>query len=358
MKLRYWLFCCFTLAGLVGHAQDVHYSYYQFAPTVVNPALTGAYYGNIRATAIHRGQWFNVGPAEGSNDGFTSTSLLVDGNLPFGFRKNDWISVGINLLIEGNTAGFFGLKRSFSGLSASYHFSLSEKNNSVLTAGLKYGTYGLGFTTNQSGQTGNMLENGVGFTEDQDNQSRFSQNENKDDTNDFMFGLMLTTPVGDKSDIRIGIAADHFLEPRLTQDTTSTPVPNNQGEVLTRRLNAFVQYYTDINDQLTFNPSIVYQSMGKASNILFQGLISYTPNNKQDITLNAGLGVRVADNMDVPIYIGADFKDWRVGLAFDTNVSGLTQATSNAGAYELAVTRIFSWEKKAKINPKFICPRL
>ena len=62
--------------------------------------------------------------------------------------------------------------------------------------------------------------------------------------------------------------------------------------------------------------------------------------------------------MDIPFYAGADFNDWRVGLAFDANVSGLTQATSNAGAYELVVSKIFSWKKKVKVEPIFICPRL
>ena len=98
--------------------------------------------------------------------------------------------------------------------------------------------------------------------------------------------------------------------------------------------------------------------MGAANNILLQSLFSYHHNEKKDIHLNFGVGVRVASNMDIPIYLGADFKDWRVGLSFDLNVSGLAASTNNAGAYELGISKIFKWDKKAKVNPKLICPRL
>ncbi|MGA0231489.1 MAG: PorP/SprF family type IX secretion system membrane protein [Saprospiraceae bacterium] len=364
MKLRY-IFVLLAFLGLCElDGQDVHYSYYQFAPTIISPAFTGAYYGNIRATAITRGQWFNVrAPQENGNQGFSSTSLFVDGNLPFGLKEDDWISLGINILIEGNTAGIFDTKRSFNGLSAAYHLSLSKKANSVLTASFKYGSYGLGFTPNSSANSPWSLQNGVGIQDDDDFTNMISGISNngdiQDNANDLAIGFMLTTPVGKNSDMRIGIASDHLLQPRLKQDTTSNTGPNvGQGDRLTRRFNAYVQYFTDLSEKLTLNPSIVYQGMGPAKNILLQGLIGYTPNPSQDVTLNFGLGVRIADNMDVPIYVGADFKDWRVGLAFDTNVSGLTTATGNAGAYELAVSKIFSWEKKTKVNPKFICPRL
>lgn len=367
MKFRHLIFPFLVLLSLNIKAQDVHYSYYQFAPAIVNPALTGAFYGNIRATGITRGQWFNVrNPLETGNQGFTSTSLMVDGNLPFGLRDGDWVSLGINLLFEGNTAGVIDTRRSFNGISAAYHLSLSKKEHSVLTAGIKYGTYGLAFSQGGNVITPSSLQQGIAGQDDNDVQNLFTgadmNGQIRDETNDFMFGLMLETPVGKDADIRIGIASDHFLEPRLRQDTTSMGGPNPQPKTsvdrISRRLNAFVQYFTDINEKITLNPSILYQSMGQASNLLFQGLVSYRPNPKKDISFNFGLGVRFADNMDVPFYLGADYKDWRVGLAFDTNVSGLTQATSNAGAYELAVTKVFSWEKKAEVKPIFICPRL
>lgn len=347
---------CFQLSS-----QDVHFSYYQFAPTVVNPAFTGAYYGNFRVTAITRGQWVNVmAPNVNSNDGFTTTNLLIDGNLPFKIRKSDWVSAGINLLVEGSTAGVADYKRSFGGLSAAYHMVLSEKKNNILTASIKYGSYGVAYANVLNLITPRLV--GDSSAQDQDKQNLKDENSNpdgsKDSANDWTFGLLYTTPVGKSSDLRIGVAFDHLLAPKLgtpPPDSTATLDDRNN---LDRRLNIVAQYYTDLTDKMTFNPSVLYQSIGSASNLLFQGLFGYTPNPKKDMTFNFGLGVRLADNMDVPFYLGFDFNSWRVGMAFDANINGLTQATSRAGAYELCVSKIISWQKKVSVEPIFICPRL
>lgn len=366
MKYRYLLSFIIALFCFQLQSQDVHFSYYQFAPTVVNPALTGAFYGNIRATALHRGQWNNVrANPDGGRDGFNTTSLLIDGNLPFGFKKGDWVSAGINIMMEGNTAGVIDMKRSFNGLSLAYHMVLSKKTNNILTFSLKYGKYGQGFNSQGAEFSSPQLLANPGADDlDVNNipQAQSGDNNVTQDANDWMVGFMYTTPVGDASDMRIGLAFDHLLQPQIGQNPNQggggNPPIADTRVALDRRMNAFIQYYTDINEKTTLNPSLVYQSVGGYSNILLQGLVGFTPNASKDFTFNFGLGVRLADNMDVPFYVGADFKDWRVGLAFDTNVSGLTQATGNAGAYELAVSKIFSWQKKVKVDPVFICPRL
>lgn len=370
MKLRQLLIVCIGFMTLSLQAQDVHFSYYQFAPSTINPALTGAFYGNIRATALMRGQWSNVRfPSEESNNGFSTRTIFLDGNIPFGLKKGDWISAGLNILMEGNTAGVLNTKRGFSGFSVAYHLTMGKKQSSILTAGLKYGSYSLGFQESPDATTPNMFANQTPDDEDLNNLAggQGSQGQDpKDDTNDFHFGLMLTTPMGKNSDLRIGLSMDHLLAPRFTQAQTNTnpnpnptPTPNiNTRAQLERRINFFAQFYTQLNAKLTWNPSLVYIRMGPANNILVQSMFSYQHNPNKDIIFNFGVGARLADNMDIPLYLGVDYKDWRVGLAFDTNLSGLAAATSNAGGFEIGISKIFKWNKKAAVNPKFICPRL
>ena len=369
MKLRQLLISTLCLLSISLYSQDAHFSYYQFAPATINPALTGAFYGNIRATALMRGQWYNVNfPQQNGNNGFSTRTIFVDGNIPFGLKEGDWISAGINLLMEGNTAGAVDTRRGFSGFSVAYHLTMGKDKSTILTAGVKYGSYSLAFNNTGSATTPFTVSQGAEISEDADYQTAITgaddMNNITDNTNDFHLGFMLTTPVGKSSDLRIGLSSDHLLAPRLESNVNNMgggmqpPIPNLQGAQIERRINAFVQLYTDLSNKITYNPSIVYQSMGAASNILLQNLFSYTHNPNSDIVFNFGLGVRLADNMDVPFYVGVDYKDWRVGLSFDTNVSGLTQATSNAGAYELGISKIFKWNKKAQVKPKFICPRL
>jgi len=342
-------------------AQDVHFSYYQFAPSTVSPALTGAYYGNIRATVLRRSQWFNIGGD--SHDGFNTLNLLLDGNIPFGLKEGDWISVGMNLMKEEKTAGIAKLRRGFSGLSAAYHLTLGKQQASVFTISAKYGKYSNVFQNDVTTISQANVESGdfMGAFVDSD-EMKFQliaaeNGEVTEDSNDIHLGFMYSTPVGKQSDLRIGFSSDHLLAPRLNSQIDSI-TGQTTGARIDRRINGFIQYYTDLNSKLTFNPTLLYQKMGSASNLLLQGLFSYHHNKSKDLYLNFGLGVRVASNMDIPIYLGADFKDWRIGLSFDLNVSGLSGSTNNAGAYELGISKIFKWNKKAEAKPKLICPRL
>lgn len=366
IKQSFLLLLCFLSIKL--SAQDAHFSYYQFAPTVVNPSFTGAYYGNIRATILRRSQWFNVGNS--GNDGFNTVNLLLDGNLPFGLKEGDWVSLGLNMLQEDQSlalvnasAGILDMTRGYQGFSAAYHMTMGKKSPAVMTFSAKYGTYKIGFGngTNINSITGSNLENGSidGAIVDADEQRVQGLMADMDarvnsDTKDIQIGVMYTTPVGKTSDMRMGISFDHLMNPGIDTILGAGFTENK----IDRRINGFIQYYTDINDKLTFNPTILYQKMGAASNLLLQSLFSYHHNKSKDLFLNFGVGVRLASNMDIPIYLGADFKDWRIGLSFDLNMSGLANATNNAGAYELGISKIFKWDKKAEVKPKLICPRL
>jgi hypothetical protein len=169
---------------------------------------------------------------------------------------------------------------------------------------------------------------------------------------------MYTTPVGKKADLRIGISTDHLLSPRLGNPALDTIPGVNTRQNLDRRFNVFAQYYVSLSNRVVLNPTVLYMSTANANVLLLQGLISYLVNPEKDFTLNGGIGWRVNDNMDIPIFLGADWKDWRFGLTYDTNVIGLTQANGTFGAIELGATKVINWEKKAVVKPKYVCPRL
>ncbi|MBT8232369.1 MAG: PorP/SprF family type IX secretion system membrane protein [Saprospiraceae bacterium] len=364
IKQSFLAILCFLSISM--SAQDAHFSYYQFAPSTVSPALTGSFYGNIRATIIRRSQWFNIG--SNGNDGFNTMNVLLDGNIPFGLKEGDWISFGINMLSENTgliaepTAGILDMRRGFAGLSGAYHLTLGKKQTKVLTIAAKYGKYSNGYNGNGVSLSPSNIVNGqmASFEDVDEMDLKIGQNQDGEvieDTNDIHLGFMYTTPMGKSSDLRIGISSDHLFAPRLNSQL-DTLTGQQVGAKIDRRINGFIQLYTDLNPRLVFNPTLLYQKMGAASNLLLQGLFSYQHNKKKEIYLNFGLGVRVASNMDVPIYLGADYKDWRVGLSFDLNLTGLSGATSNAGAFELGISKIFKWNKKAEVKPKLICPRL
>jgi len=361
MRLRYILLLMIGLASSAAMSQDFHNTYWQFAPVEVNPAFTGAFYGNLRINGIGRNQGRNT--ANGNNiesdagrNEFNDLSLAVDGSLPFGLKDTDWVSLGIN--VSRSTVGAGQFKRNFAGIAAAYHLSLNKDQTSVFSLGLKYGSYSTSFGSNEDFISPLEL---TGVTDP--NLSNFLSGEDSElSSNDFMVGAIFTTPIGDNSDLRIGIATDHLLSPELGVPSIDSsgmmPPIRIPAEQLKRRLNVFAQYYVSLSDKVVFNPTVLYMTTDNASVILMQGLFSYMLNAEKEIILNAGIGVRLNDNADVPLFLGADWKDWRFGLSYDTNIAGLTPSNGTFGALELAVSKIISWEKKATVKPKFVCPRL
>jgi len=383
MKFKHVIFSLIFLSVGSLSAQDFHNTYWQFAPNIISPTFTGAFYGNIRVNAIGRNQArpiVNLTPVldgddmniRGNQKGqeFNDVSIGIDGNIPFGFTDGDWVSAGMNL--SQSTVGAQNFKRSYTGLSLAYHMSLNKAQSKVFTIGLKYGSYSTNFdpsdlpvTSTPETLAGNLDDNDLSNFLEQ--YAENDQGGNALNTNDWMLGFMYTTPVGKDADLRIGIASDHLLNPRLmtngnmVQDTTITPpIPTGPQTIkrLNRRFNAFVQYYYSMSDRMVWNPTILYQSTSNANQILIQSLFKFLVNEEKEFTFTAGLGVRINSSMDVPIFIGADYKDWQFGLSYDTNVTGLTQANSTFGALELGASKLINWQKPANVDPKFICPRL
>jgi len=374
MKLRFIIFSFVLLSMGSLSAQDFHNTYWQFAPNIISPTFTGAFYGNLRVNVIGRNQGRplvatpdnlandpNANIPNQTGNEFNDISLGLDGNIPFGFRKNDWVSAGINY--SRSQVGAAGFRRQYTGLSLAYHLSLNKKQTQIFTVGLKYGSYSTGFnigdedpitpvsiTGGQDITLENFIQNGRPMGNNPTN-SNIS-------VNDWMLGFMYTTPVGKDADLRIGIASDHLLAPQLQIQNDTLPGGQNTRTQLNRRFNAFMQYYYSVSDNLVWNPTILYQATSNGNQILLQSLFSILVNEEKEFTFNAGVGIRLNNSMDIPLFLGADYKDWRFGLSYDTNVTGLTQANSTFGALELGATKIINWNKKAVVKPKFVCPRL
>lgn len=356
MKLKHGLLSLFCFLTIHLTAQDFQYSYWQMTPISYNPAYTGAFYGNLRVSGLIRDQWRTVTV---SGQEYQTISLGFDGNIPFGLKDTDWISAGMN--IARDQSGISQFKHTFSGLSLAYHLTLGKKAETILTIGGKYGSYSKGPIKQADYLTSFNIQDAN--TQDQDLNSLTLTDPTSDfalvSSNDLMLGVMLFSPMGKTSAIRVGLAMDHVLKPDLsvTRDSMNVGGPQTLRDELDRRINVHAQLYTDISDRVTLTSTILYQKMGPASNILVQGMVSYAHNPQKEIYLNGGVGLRLADNSFIPVYFGVDVKDWRFGLSYSINMSGFSQM-AREGGFELAASKIFSWNKKTKVKPKFVCPRL
>jgi hypothetical protein len=100
----------------------------------------------------------------------------------------------------------------------------------------------------------------------------------------------------------------------------------------------------------------MYQRTSNNQVLVAQTKMSYLASEAKGIYVNAGLGYRVGDA--IQILVGADVKDVKVQLGYDVNVNGLIGATNSVGAFELAVSYIGKVYKKPKVDATKVCPRL
>ena len=130
----------FTRAGLIlalalsaqtVQAQDVHFTQFDATPMIVNPAYTGAFSGQWRASGIYRNQWRSVTVP------FVTYAASFDAPIVQDLTVDDYLAAGIQLYNDragdGNLSNFSGL------VSVAYHKFLGANVDKSLTVGLQGG---------------------------------------------------------------------------------------------------------------------------------------------------------------------------------------------------------------------------
>lgn len=343
-KLLNSLFFIFIFSGSA-FSQDIHFTMWDMAPLTVNPAFTGAYSGSFRVGGIYRDQWRGLG-----NANFSTPSGMIDAPIIRGFRKNDWVGIGI--MMYQDRAGTFRLGTSSQQLSAAYHLGLNKKATSTLTLGFQGGSVTRNF---EIGPRANLI---VAPEEN----SEFGGDADKTYT-DYKAGLLFKTEMGKKSDLAIGFSVGHLTNPLYslpavtpsdTMGQGSNP-PNFQGGPHRRPIMTqfHAQYNQKMTDKWTLSPQLLFQTQGNATEFSAQIWNGFDLSEKYDF--RAGLGYRVADTPDATLLLGVDYKEnVRVTAAWDYNLGELA---GNNG-FEIAAHYIIKIFKKPDIDPTILCPKL
>lgn len=332
-------------------SQDLHYTNYQFTPLYFNPANTGAFYGSYRLSAIYRDQFRSF-----LGEAYQTANLSVDSPILKGFGDHHWIGVGINLY--NDRAGAISFRNSGLAGSAAYHISGDKNYTNVFTIGVQYGF---------SQRTIDASRARFGDTQSSSSEDLMLLQNLNGNYSDLNIGLGFRSNFSEKSSFHIGAAVMHILQPSFRAN--GSPTNNN----ISRRLNFDANLRTAISDNFTLIPATYISFQENSQNIAFQlnGALTLNKkqkkkksrsrsaepeNNKPPITLNLGLGHRVGDA--IQFLFGTTYKGWDIGLAYDLTTSSANAYNNGFGGIELGVTRIISVEKKPKMVPALLCPRL
>ncbi|MES2629914.1 MAG: PorP/SprF family type IX secretion system membrane protein [Bacteroidota bacterium] len=306
------------LLGYTATAQDIHFSQFRQSPLTLNPANTGATFGDFRVGANYRSQWGKV-----LDKPINTISLGFD--KPFFLGNNDRIGFGI--VAVNDQAGDLGFNTNRVALSGSYIKLLGYQE---IRVGL------------QAAYTIRSIDNKLSFPEG------FNRVTGEFDPSltamepltklssgffDANLGIAWAAQFG-KFRPEVGLAGFHLNGPKETFFA--------QSDRIAVKTVAHASFKYFINKQFFVDPNFLIVSQAKAKNIILgvNGGLRLKDNNFRINTIFAGVGVRngFAENSDaIILHAGATIGTFDAGVSYDVNTSGLRSGVSGNGSIEFSL---------------------
>jgi len=343
-------------------AQDnSHFTLFDMSPSTLNPAMTGGFSGTFRVNGIYRGQWASTG-------GYKVPSFSIDAPVITGFRKTDWVGVGISFLSASSNGP---LKDSGGGIALAYHFGLNKKQTNVFSIGLQYGSFSRGLNTGscadgysfRSCLTSNMLDPSIGGISG-------GQEGPSNGYSDFSIGFRYASIIDKENQVEMGLSLFHFLSPNNSivspNNNVGNPNPDPNNPPVTNPIRSrdnvdpevvgFLKYTTYLSKRLRLEPRFMVQAASGNLKTMIQGMGGYLIDPKKSVVLNGGLGLDLIQGNAVSLLLGAEIKDLRVGFAYDFNFGQLA-GDGLQNNFELGVSYVVKIFKEPNVDPVIFCPR-
>ena len=308
---------------------DIHFTQYKWIPVFQNPGLAGQIEdGNMAYGILYRDQAFTVTPNQ-----YNSLAAYIDSR----FILKGTNSLGLSLMFVDDKAGDGQLHTNELALNAAYEFSLSKRHQHFLSFGIqglfiqrRYGDLSafvfeeelMGGTLTES-----LINNSYGYP-------------------DISLGLSYRNTIDAKSNLKTGISVNHF----------NNGLAVNKEEIIDKydmKYSLFVEYKRKMSNSIWLEPKIQFQKSSVFKSTQVQTVLHFLPSKKSPYIFKMGVGWRVEDALE--LLLGVQYKSWEIGLAYDTNTSGLRTASGEVVGLELGIKyKHFRPEKKEEIPEETI----
>lgn len=311
-------------------SQDIHFSQFYQAPLLMNPALTGAFNGDQRATLNHKDQWRSVGSPY-------QTSLF---SFDMAFMKKKWKSayLGTGLMVFRDKAGDTQLGTTQINFSASGIVYISD--NQKISAGLQGGFAqksintakmewasqfdGTGFASNlASGETSAFepysfsdFSAGISWSYGAEESQLFANNEFK---------------------ANAGASLFHVNRPEQKFNAYQ------EADRLYSKIVAHAGIHIGIgNTNFAVQPSLFYMKQGAHREINAGSFIRYKLREESKYTgilketaISLGGYLRARDAI-IPSLL-FEYGHFALGITYDVNISSLKEVSNKRGGMELSL---------------------
>jgi type IX secretion system PorP/SprF family membrane protein len=313
MKLKLYALLAAGCLAFSSQAQDVHFSQFYAAPLTLNPASTGDFDGLFRVTGIYRNQWLGVANVKPF---FSTPSVGLDFSLlrdKFEGTKMEGSSLGVGVSFTNDQQNDKTFSNNQFMVSVAYHQALLKKKLII----------GLGF---QGGMflkqvNSNNFQFGSGFLPDLNYDQNLGETVNSPNVNrfDLNAGLNMTFKLVKNLDFTVGYAAMHLTRPKeaYLNSTSSNRLPV--------RHQISTMFDITAAKRLSLLPGFLYQNQAKAHEGTFGLTAGIHFVNKPDdrATLFLGIWSRLNTGVDKTLTsaiipkAGIEFKKVRIGAAYD-----------------------------------------
>ena len=342
----------FLLIAAAATGQDVHLTQFYAAPLSLNPALTGGFDGQLRASVNYRDQYRGLLPSP-----FVTTQAALDFRFPLelgGRNSGDAAAVGVMFMSDKVREYNFGTNQVM--LSGGYHKMLDRRTNQILSGGIAVGigqrTVNYGNLTWQDEFT--VRPNGtIGYFGD----TRENLPPNNVTFFDASAGVNYSYAPRNRAGVFAGVAAHHINQPNLSfygrDDETVVEEP------LDTKLTAHVAGTLPLNNTTRLLPRALVQSQGQSLEALIGSNVRFQFDEYSSTALHFGSwvrGVRTVEGFGadaVVALVGLEYKGVMLGTSYDLGLSQFTAGSRGRGAFEISLAYLGNYENDSLLCPSF-----
>ncbi|HEY1031907.1 MAG TPA: PorP/SprF family type IX secretion system membrane protein [Flavipsychrobacter sp.] len=317
---RVSLLAALALTVQTSKAQDIHFTQFKGAPLVINPAFTGNFSGQWRATAIYRDQWRSV------TSPFKTYAVSVDAPIVSDLTIDDYLAGGIQLY--NDRAGDGNLSNLSALASVAYHKFLGSNQDKVLSVGF------------QGGYTQKSIDLTRLYFPNEFNNGSFEPGSGVEPMNNKVSyatinaGIAWAHSIGSNFGYTLGVGANNLNQPQ-----ESLMKKRNSEVGLGMRYTAQVGAIAYLSETFSLRPAFLYQTQSTATEVVAGNEFHLIVGNPEfrNFTTAVFLGGYYRNSDAVMINAGLEFKGLRVGVSYDYNTSNLKTASNGNGGFEISL---------------------
>ncbi|MCS6819064.1 MAG: PorP/SprF family type IX secretion system membrane protein [Chitinophagales bacterium] len=338
LNLTTTLIITFILKG-----QDIHFSQYYTFASAMNPALVGNYDGSFRLAALYRNQWGSILAGKA----YQTVAADVDFSFLESYLRTDKLAVGVGFY--NDISGMAGLSVLNASLSVAYHKGIDKDGKHRISLAAQ-GAYVQKRITDPL------------FADQFQGHDQTIRNYTAEDllrgdhTFDFNAGLYWRSNFKEKVKVGAGFATYHIVQPKEDFIRDTFGVFGN----LTRRYvaDASIEAFITKKRNVSLTPEFILQYKDKQMEALPGLLVSYYFNTgfRNNNSVHLGGRYRLGQGFsgvgsDAFVFLAQlEYKNVRLGFAYDVNLSKLSVATQNRGGFEITLSYIGETIKSFKAN--------